>query len=507
MKKQKKEQMIDENNDITDISFSSLASHARDYEIALRSKMDARTTFEAKITQSRLAILRSFSPELSSNDCMERVIMLMYEIFGVERISLFYVDWSSEQLLLQVRTQTDLQEIRIPVGTGLVGSCARSGSLINIPDVSKDPRFFGDMDKKSGFKTRCVLNFPVLEEETGRAIAVVQLVNKKPNDIFSEEDERIIIAISKIFSPIIKIKVDEIFLKEEEANFVPIYRIQDHFRICLNQCVLDRPLNSTVLIETSIYHGGIEISQKQTTLFDLNSKQPVGIDLGIQCLNIPRASRLILNVWYPSQTADGKPVLNSSGSPQKGDAIGWTGTTLFTFEKILKSGLIKLSLFPGNCSPLSSAVMLSSNANGELNDRCLELEFTPLCSKSIKLVENPHPLKTNIEDQNNDEPSEDDQNILTYIREMSMKDPLFRVSADQKSAICRYRRFLTKSPQLLPLVLQCLKWNSVQDVRETFRLLYEWAPLTPSQFLILLDWRTPDPSIRGKQSKRLVPVN
>ena len=159
-------------------------------------KARARNPTERKVADALLALVGAFSPELAVNDTIERMLKTLYAVFEVERISLFYVDWSTEELILQVSKDSEIREVRLPMGTGLVGACARSSKVVNVPDVTKDPRFFGDMDKKSGFTTRCVLCCPIFDGED-HTTAVIQLVNKKGGSIFSQDDEDILQSVAE----------------------------------------------------------------------------------------------------------------------------------------------------------------------------------------------------------------------------------------------------------------------------------------------------------------------
>mgnify|MGYP006188111337 CR=1 FL=1 len=51
---------------------------------------------------------------------------------------------------VEVPTLTGSHRLRIPAGTGLVGSCARTRRLINVPDCYADPRFDPALDRQLG---------------------------------------------------------------------------------------------------------------------------------------------------------------------------------------------------------------------------------------------------------------------------------------------------------------------------------------------------------------------
>jgi phosphoserine phosphatase len=76
-------------------------------------------------------------------------------VLRAERGTVWLYDARADELVLEVAT--DVDPVRIPAGTGLVGSCARSRALINVRDCYSDPRFDPSTDKRTGYRTRCML--------------------------------------------------------------------------------------------------------------------------------------------------------------------------------------------------------------------------------------------------------------------------------------------------------------------------------------------------------------
>ena len=77
-----------------------------------------------------------------------------------------------------------IRDIRVPVGTGIVGSVARSGEAEVVNDVAADPRWHGDSSGE--FQTRAILAVPLLAQ--GSVIGVVQLLNPLDRDRFTAGD-------------------------------------------------------------------------------------------------------------------------------------------------------------------------------------------------------------------------------------------------------------------------------------------------------------------------------
>jgi phosphoserine phosphatase RsbU/P len=109
------------------------------------------------------------------------------QILEAERCSVFLHDQQADELVMAV--VEDIAPVRIPAGRGIVGHCARSRELINVPDCYADPRFNQDVDRSSGFRTRCMLSLPLVGYDGG-LVGVLQLLNKR-DGVFDERDERV----------------------------------------------------------------------------------------------------------------------------------------------------------------------------------------------------------------------------------------------------------------------------------------------------------------------------
>ncbi len=94
------------------------------------------------------------------------------QVLRAERCSVWQRDAAGADLVLKVAS--DIHDVRIAVGTGLVGACARDREIINVPDCYADPRFDSQVDRNSGFHTRCSLTLPLIDHRDG-LVGVMQL--------------------------------------------------------------------------------------------------------------------------------------------------------------------------------------------------------------------------------------------------------------------------------------------------------------------------------------------
>jgi phosphoserine phosphatase RsbU/P len=114
------------------------------------------------------------------------------QVLHAERSSVWLHDAATEELVLEVAD--DIRHVRVPVGTGLVGACARDRAAINVPDCYADPRFDPAVDRRSGFRTRCSLTLPLVDHEGG-LVGAMQVLNKL-GGVFDASDEALAQALA-----------------------------------------------------------------------------------------------------------------------------------------------------------------------------------------------------------------------------------------------------------------------------------------------------------------------
>jgi adenylate cyclase len=139
----------------------------------------------------------------------------------------------SDELWSRVAEGTEQRQIRIPANAGIAGATFVSGDVLNIPDAYADRRFNREIDRRSGFRTRNLLNVPVIDR-TGERLGVVQVLNKRGGQ-FTQVDIRrlkafssgIAVALEKarLFSDVLPLKnYNESILKSLSNGVVTLDR-------------------------------------------------------------------------------------------------------------------------------------------------------------------------------------------------------------------------------------------------------------------------------------------
>ena len=180
-----------------------------------------------------LAITEAISTELHLDTLLVRIVAAATQLLDAERSTLFVYDPSTDELWSRVAEGTEHRQIRLPANAGIAGAAFISGDVLNIPDAYADPRFNRDFDRRSGFRTRNLLNVPVIDR-TGERLGVVQVLNKRGGQ-FTQVDIRRLKAFSagiavtlenaRLFSDVLALKnYNESILKSLSNGVVTLDR-------------------------------------------------------------------------------------------------------------------------------------------------------------------------------------------------------------------------------------------------------------------------------------------
>ena len=139
------------------------------------------TDLQAVLEVSRdLAAISELTPLLRK---VERAALAVLEC---ERATVFLYDTERNELYSRMATGVD--EIRFPADRGIAGEVVRTGEVINVPDAYADPRFNPEIDRKTGFRTRNMITFPLLGFDN-KIVGVLQVLNKSKGSFDPWDDE------------------------------------------------------------------------------------------------------------------------------------------------------------------------------------------------------------------------------------------------------------------------------------------------------------------------------
>ncbi len=132
--------------------------------------------------------------EMNLEALFEVIIDQTNTVMDTQRGTVFLHDPQSDTLWSLVATGMGKDLIRFPAGKGVAGWVFQQGQAALINDAYADPRFFPDIDRKSGFRTQNILCIPLVNR-SNRRIGVLQALNKKDGD-FTYADLELLTSIS-----------------------------------------------------------------------------------------------------------------------------------------------------------------------------------------------------------------------------------------------------------------------------------------------------------------------
>jgi signal transduction histidine kinase/putative methionine-R-sulfoxide reductase with GAF domain len=129
------------------------------------------------------------------DDLLELILSKLTELVEADRATLYLLDEANNELVSRMVVGEQVQSIRMRVGHGIAGLVAETGRALRVKDAYNDPRFERDWDVLTGYRTSSILAAP-LKNHVGRTIGVIQILNKRGADEFTNEDEAILSALS-----------------------------------------------------------------------------------------------------------------------------------------------------------------------------------------------------------------------------------------------------------------------------------------------------------------------
>lgn len=157
------------------------------------------------------------------------IIDALRETLSADRASVFQYDAKSHELFA-TQAHGLPADLRLPADLGIVGEAGRTKNIVNIPDAYADPRFNPDVDRSTGFHTRCLLTIPMVDPE-GALIGVAQVLNKnsETGGAFNEDDEVIARMLADQAAVALKrasLLEDQLLKKKLEADLQVARKIQ-----------------------------------------------------------------------------------------------------------------------------------------------------------------------------------------------------------------------------------------------------------------------------------------
>jgi PAS domain S-box-containing protein len=154
---------------------------------------------DARINQALLRIARALHQYRLLDERLEFITKEVQHLMQAEGASVILLDKENMEFFFRVSAYDDdetgqrMKEIRFPADKGVAGHVYRTGKPYLVPDTSRDPYFFREVDYKSSYQTHSMLDVPLQIQDRG--IGVLCAVNKKEGS-FDQADVELLTAIA-----------------------------------------------------------------------------------------------------------------------------------------------------------------------------------------------------------------------------------------------------------------------------------------------------------------------
>lgn len=164
-----------------------------------------------------------------------RITDIGKQLIGCDRCSLFLVDKGEMWTVVKTKDLTGNIQIRLPIGTGVAGHAAQTGTRLNIHDAYESPYFNPETDRRTGYQTRTILAVPMLSENGESILGVLQLINKDNGKVFTEADEDLAENFVNLASIAVhnSFEIETLRLGRDEST-LQVLPVHDLNRIALN---------------------------------------------------------------------------------------------------------------------------------------------------------------------------------------------------------------------------------------------------------------------------------
>ena len=140
----------------------------------------------------------------SETDVLELIRKILYaalEAVNSENGSLLLLSTRENQLVfVEVLRQSreQLLDYRMPANQGIAGWVLTNKNPILIPDVSKDNRWFAEIDETTGFQTASLMGVPLFDND--RPLGVIEVVNTRTGEPFHQADLDVLNLVARLAS-------------------------------------------------------------------------------------------------------------------------------------------------------------------------------------------------------------------------------------------------------------------------------------------------------------------
>ena len=134
----------------------------------------------------------AFTARTELDELIPLVITKCRDVLGAEGGSVLLLDAGTNEFVFPYVADQNPQAaerlavLRIPADSGIAGAAVREGRSIRVDDAHTDPRFYSDVDRQTGVRTRALICAPLRTRQG--TIGVIQLLNPRHGGPFTDDE-------------------------------------------------------------------------------------------------------------------------------------------------------------------------------------------------------------------------------------------------------------------------------------------------------------------------------
>ena len=168
---------------------------------------------------------------VEEGDSVHTLIKNTCKILNCDRASLFIHDRMTDMLVVHSAEGLKKNQIKVPKNKGVVGFVFMNKEKLKIDNAYQDSRFNKDVDRKTGYKTRNIMCYPLIDND-GDVFGAIQAINKLGNkdSSFNNDDEELLSIFSQQASAILKneINKNQHYIQINKLKNINSYSVQIH---------------------------------------------------------------------------------------------------------------------------------------------------------------------------------------------------------------------------------------------------------------------------------------
>lgn len=163
------------------------------------TELERQLDRETRRRKQLIDVAVQLNSTLNVQELLRLIMTSAAELLDAETSSLLLVDEETDELIIEVATGAiggQVVQRRVPAGAGIAGWTLAHRQPAVIDDPATDDRFYQDVSAAVGFETDNMLAVPLLVKD--RAIGVVEVINKRGEGGFTDQDVELATAMASL---------------------------------------------------------------------------------------------------------------------------------------------------------------------------------------------------------------------------------------------------------------------------------------------------------------------